>query len=446
MHILLAASECAPFFKTGGLGDVVQTLPKSIVKQGHHVMVVLPLHDDIEGMEFVCCYDIYVGDLCCYCGVFTKIVDGVVYYFIDNKDYFNRCTLYGYDDDVERYAYFDFAVLELISHLQLQVDVLSLHDWQTAMIAALYKERYCQYDYYKNIKVLLTIHNIAYQGKCLYEMISLFGLKDVYDHVTQDGLLNCLKAGIVYSDEITTVSPNYAKEIQTVQYGEGLHDLLRYKQNHVTGILNGLDYRLYRLNDTKVNCKRRLIESFGLEDDLNKPIFCMVSRLTDQKGLDLVLGVLPSLLQKYCSVVILGSGDSFYEHTLNELSNEYEHLKVWIGYNEQLANLIYAGSDYFLMPSKFEPCGIAQMIAMSYGTVPIVRATGGLVDTVIPYHEGSGTGLMFYDYTIDGFNGVLQQAFDLYYSSHYIQLKKNAVDCCFDFDLSAKQYIELFNQ
>lgn len=457
MHILLASSECAPFFKTGGLGDVVGTLPKHFVSLGHETTVVLPLHKEIADLTFVCCYTIYMACHPYYCGVFFKEVDGVRYYFIDNEDFFKRENLYGYDDDIQRFAYYDFAVLELISHLRLHVDVLHLHDWQSAMIGVLYKLRYCQYDFYKGMKVVLTIHNIAFQGKCdpMY-VEKYFGLDlSLYDNGTlrHDGCFNLMKAGIVYSDEVTSVSPSYVEEMMTARFGEGLESVLLYKKDHVTGILNGIDLDVYKPSFTriciedKLLCKRELLGQCCLSLDVDKPLLCMVSRLTDQKGVDLVLAALPSLLQQSLQVIIVGSGDVYYENQLSDLARNYPNVYVYIGYDEMFARKVYEGSDIFMMPSLFEPCGLAQMIAMRYATVPVVRHVGGLKDSVQPYYAGVGTGFVFEHYDVQGFCYAMQLAIDLYYNKkEWRKVMNNCYDQMFDFCQSAKQYVEVFKK
>lgn len=455
MHVMLVASECTPFFKTGGLGDVVGSLPKEFCNKGIKTSVVLPLYNDIlEDINFVCNYDIYMGSHKYYCGVFKKELDGVVFYFIDNNEFFCRDNLYGYDDDEKRFAFFNFATLELIAHLQLHVDVLHLHDWQSSMIATLYKERYCNYDYYKNILIVLTIHNIAFQGKCSPNiLVEVFGLPYyLYDNgnVRNDNCFNMLKAGIVYSDYVTTVSPSYAKEIMTDQYGEGLQHILRYKKDHVVGILNGIDLDYYKPDNDHLEhkyCYKSKLQSYCNLEDSNRLLISVVTRLTSQKGIDLIIEILPELLNREVQVVILGSGDSFYENKLLELAGRFDNLYVMIGYDEIFAKDIYKGSDIFLMPSLFEPCGLAQMIAMRYGTIPVVRKTGGLQDSVLPYFDGAGTGFVFDSYDYCSFKDVLFQAIDLYSNKYeWNRLVGNAYNQVFDWSNSANKYIELFKQ
>lgn len=471
MNILFATSECAPFIKSGGLADVLGSLPQSIQSLGHQCCVVLPKYHDLKGVEqlqYVTHYDIYVGSMKKYCGVFKCQKNNVTYYFIDNEEYFNRPGLYSYDDDYERFAFFDFAVLELISHLQLKIDLIHLHDWQTAMIAPLYKEKYQFHDFYRNIKLVFTIHNIAYQGKADPKLVSnLFGLPySLYEQgqLRNDDCFNMMKSAIVYSDKITTVSPTYAKEILTDEYGEGLQYILRMRQDDLCGILNGIDYNInnpktdpniYRQFDIhsvdvlKVENKIALQKELGLPVNKNIPLIGIVTRLTWQKGIDLILNQMHELLQRNCQIVVLGAGDYQYEQALQAYSNYKDKFSLNLKYDFGLSCRIYASCDFFLMPSLFEPCGLSQMMSMRYGTLPIVRETGGLKDSVIPYNQYTqeGTGFSFANYNAKEMLNIIDYALSVYTNKDVMRrLIHQAMSEKLDWQLSAKMYEKLFKE
>lgn len=471
MRIIFASGEGNPYIKSGGLADVVGALPKELAKKGHECIVVLPKYMDLkmpETLEYVTNFDIWVGWRKCYCGVFKSEYDGVTYYFVDNEQYFKRPGLYGYDDDNERFAFYDFAVLELISHLDIKPDILSLHDWQAAMIATLYKERYCYYDYYQGIKVTFTIHNIAYQGKCDPALLSdLFGLDNYlyYNGNTRnDGCLNFMKAAIYYSDAITTVSPTYAKEILTPANGEGLQSILQMRRHDLYGILNGIDYDtnnpatdpnivenfdVTNWQEKKVINKTELQKEVGLPVDPNIPLIGVVTRLTWQKGLDLILNRLEEMTNRNLQLVILGSGDKEYEEPLKGIAAYHgDKISLNLKYDFLLSCRIYAGCDLFLMPSLFEPCGLSQMMSMRYGTLPIVRETGGLKDSVEPFneYENTGTGFSFANYNAHEMMDTIDYALKVYSNKEqWNGLVERAMTTVLDWDKSADAYLKVFN-
>ena len=470
MHILFATSECTPFIKSGGLADVLGSLPQSLQKLGHECIVVLPKYKDMKGteeLEYVTHYDIYMSWRKKYCGVFKCIKDNVTYYFIDNEEYYGRPGLYSYDDDYERFAFFDYAVLELISHLQIKVDILHLHDWQTAMIAPLYRERYAMHPYYDDIKIVFTIHNIAYQGKADPRIVnSIFGLPNyLYENgnLRNGDCFNMMKSAILYSDIITTVSPTYAKEILTDEFGEDLQYILRIRQNDLYGILNGIDYVVNNPKtdpnliqnfdidtvELKGKNKEALQKELGLKVDPNIPLIGVVTRLTWQKGIDLIINRLHEMMKRDLQLVILGAGDYQYEHVFEEVAQSYpDKLSVNLKYDFGLSCRIYGSCDMFLMPSLFEPCGLSQMMSMRYGTVPIVRETGGLKDSVAPYNEylQTGTGFSFANYNAHEMMDTIDYALKVYQDKQAWQIiVNNAMKEKLDWEKSAKTYERLFN-
>lgn len=472
MHILFAASECTPFIKSGGLADVLGSLPQSLQKLGHECIVVLPKYADMKGaedLEYVTHYDIYISWRKKYCGVFKCVRDNVTYYFIDNEEYYGRPGLYSYDDDYERFAFFDYAVLELISHLQLEVDILHLHDWQAAMIAPLYRERYAMHPYYDDIKIVFTIHNIAFQGKADPRLLSeLFGLDNYLyynGNCRNDGCLNMMKAAIFYSDIITTVSPTYAKEILTPEYGEGLQNILEMRKYDLYGILNGVDYDVINpktdkdivknydvdtVFDNKVVNKLALQKEVGLPENKDVALIGIVTRLTKQKGLDLIINQFNEMCNRNVQIVILGAGDQVYEDTLKSIASQYpDKVSLQLKYDFGLSCRIYAGCDMFLMPSLFEPCGLSQMMALRYGTIPIVRQTGGLKDSVEPYNEyaNKGTGFGFMNYNAHEMMRIIDYALDVYDNHHdsWRQMIIRAMNAKLDWDESANHYLKVFN-
>lgn len=472
MKVMFVASEATPFIKSGGLADVIGALPKSLVKQGVECSVVLPKYRDMkfqDTLEYVTNYYIWVSWRREYCGVFKTVLDGVTFYFIDNEHYFGRPGLYSYDDDYERFAFFDFAVLELLSHLNIKPDILSLHDWQSAMIAPLYKERYGYYEFYRNIKITFTIHNIAFQGKADPRLVTdLYGLGDhLYfnGNLRNDDCFNMMKGAILYSDLVTTVSPTYAHEILTPQYGEGLETILNMNRHKLVGILNGIDdvvnnpktdpnilyhYDVEDWREEKYKNKLALQRELGLPENKDIPMIGIVTRLTAQKGCDIILHKIEELLNRDCQVVLLGAGDYRYEEGFGYWGHRRpEKFSCNLKYDFGLSCRIYAACDMFLMPSLFEPCGLSQMMSMRYGTIPIVRETGGLKDSVAPYneYERTGTGFTFANYNAEEMMSVIDYALYIYsMREHWEHLVFSAMVTKLDWEESAKRYIQVFER
>lgn len=472
MRIVFAGGEANPYIKSGGLADVLGSLPKALAAKGHECIVIIPKYQDIkfpDTLEYVTNFYLWVGWRRCYCGVFKTVYDGVTYYFVDNEQYFKRPGLYGYDDDNERFAFYDFAVLECLSRLDIMPDILSLHDWQAAMIAPLYKERYAYYDFYGGVKVTFTIHNIAYQGKCDPKLLTdLFGLDNYLyynGNIRNDGCMNMMKAAIVYSDAITTVSPSYANEILTDSYGEGLQSILGMRRHDLYGILNGIDYESINPETDPVLVKNFNIETWkegkaankaALQEEVGLPVnpdvalIGIVTRLTWQKGLDLILNKIEELMQREVQLVILGSGDDRYEEPLKGIAAYHQDkMSLQLKYDFGLSMRIYAGCDMFLMPSLFEPCGLSQMMSMRYGTVPIVRETGGLRDSVQPLNEydDTGTGFSFANYNANEMLNTIDYALYVFYDMRdkFDDLVVRAMEAKLDWDRSSEEYLRVFN-
>lgn len=422
--VLFASSECVPFVKTGGLADVVGALPKEFNKEEWDVRVVIPDYTCIppqfrDHFEYVCHFQMgmgrYVGEK--YVGVMKYEYQGITYYFIDNLEYFE--CFYPYSDaryDIEKFSFFDKAVLSMLPVIDFQPDIIHCHDWQTGLIPVYLRTEFAGNPFFWGIKAVTTIHNLKFQG--VWDIDTIQGISGLPKEVfTPDKLefqkgANMLKGGLVYSDYITTVSDTYASEIQTPYYGEGLDGLLRARHFDMRGIINGIDYEAYdpskdpsifkpydaksfRANK-KVN-KERLQEMLGLTVDKRKYMIGLISRLTDQKGLDLVNYCIERLVDDNTQLVVIGTGESQYENMFRHFAWKYpDRISANICYSEDLAHKLYAAADSFLVPSRFEPCGLTQLISFRYGTVPIVRETGGLKDTIIPYNE--------YEHTGDGFS------------------------------------------
>ncbi len=472
MKILFVASECMPFVKTGGLADVVGSLPNEIAKQGADVRVILPLYREIpeqwrQKMKHLLFFYVNLGWRRQYCGIETLEHNGVTYYFVDNQFYFSRDSVYGYgNDEGERFAFFCRSVLESLPLIGFMPDIIHANDWQSGMIPALLKIQYNNIAGYKNIKTVFTIHNLKYQGIFPWGWIDdMLGIGDAYlrnGMLEYYGCINFLKGGIVFSDEVTTVSPTYAKEVQMQWYGEQLDGLLRSRADHFRGILNGIDTKEYdpktdqsiaanyneRTARSKAACKMALQEELGLEKREDAPLIAMVSRLTDQKGLDLIECVLEDIMRMDVQLAFLGVGDERYQELLSWAQWRYQgRIGVRIEVNESLSRKFFAGSDIFLMPSQFEPCGLSQMIAMRYGSVPIVRETGGLKDTVEPYNKftNEGTGFSFANYNAHEMLSIIESAVSLYHDKAVWEgLIGRAMRKDYGWDTSAKHYFELY--
>jgi starch synthase len=471
VKVLFAVSECVPFVKTGGLADVAGALPKELKKLGNEVHVILPNYSLIpekfkKSFQFKNSIDVPLGPLSQYCGIFTTEHDGIIYHFIDNEYYFHRSSLYGHDDDGERFSFFSKAVLECIPYLDFIPDVIHSHDWHTAMVNFLLNAQYRHDPMYSKIKTVFTIHNLQFQGIFPFELMNeLLRLDPQFFNMEQlefYGNVNFMKGGIVSSDVVTTVSPTYKEEIQFPFYGEKLDGLLRKHSNKLIGIVNGIDDTVYNPSldpdiavsydlDTvegKSENKKVLQQYFGLPEKEDTPIIAMVTRLTAQKGLDLVLHVFHEMMEDDVQFIVLGSGDYYYENFLNHMAFEYpDKVKIYIGFNEALAHKIYAGADLFLMPSQFEPCGLGQLIALQYGTIPIVRETGGLNDTVQSYDEstGLGNGFSFKNLNAHDMLHTVKRALHFYHQDEsWNHLIQNAMTQDYSWSQSAKKYNEIY--
>lgn len=470
MHILFAASECAPFIKTGGLGDVIGALPKALKKQGIGVSVVLPKYEDLsdtykEQMTHITSIEVPVGWRHQFCGIEKLVANDITYYFIDNEYYFKRHGSYGYFDDGERFAFFSRAVLEALPYLDEKPDVLHCHDWQTGPVSALLKGHYNNNPFYRNLKTVFTIHNLRYQGIFSKSVLAeLLDLSDLYfrtDGMEFYGNVSYLKAGLAFSDYLTTVSPTYAREIQTDHFGEHLDGFLQKRRDQLKGIINGVDYELYDPSkDTflfkpyktyagKMENKRKLQKSLNLPVRDDVPVISMVTRLVEQKGIDIVLRVFHEIMEQDVQFVLLGTGDPHYEAAFRDLAAQYpDQLSVNIFFNEGFSRQVYAGSDVFLMPSQFEPCGIGQLIALRYGTLPLVRETGGLQDTVTPYNEftNKGNGFSFTNYNAHDMLYTIEHAVGIYQfqKKKWKSLVERAMKLDYSWDVSSKEYIELY--
>ena len=441
MKILFAASECVPFIKTGGLADVVGALTPVLKAQGADVRVILPLYaaipqEYVNQMKLECEFEV---ELCWrrqYCGIKSLEYQGVTFYFVDNQYYFGRSYIYGLGgDEYERFGFFDRAVIDALVHLDFKPDVIHCHDWQTGMIPALLKIQYAQFPFYQDMKTVYTIHNLQYQGvfpiKAVQDTLGLGDDLFTSDKLECYGCANYMKAGLVYADELTTVSPSYADEIQTAFYGERLDGLLRARKDQLVGILNGIDvndydpakdpqiyanYDPYHLGGKEI-CKQELQKELGLEVNPTVPLVGIISRLSNQKGFDLIECVIRELMATGIQLVVLGMGEAKYTNLFSWAESEYPgRLATRFAMNHQLAHRIYAGSDMFLMPSQFEPCGLSQMIAMRYGSVPIARETGGLRDTVLSYNKftDEGNGFTFFNYNAHDMLHTVRRAVHYY--------------------------------
>ena len=475
MKVLFAASECVPFVKTGGLADVAGALPPVLKQRGVDVRVILPLYSAIadtwkKQMKLECEFEVELGWRRQYCGIKSIEYQGVIFYFVDNHYYFGRDYIYGLGgDEYERYGFFDRAVIDAMRHLDFQPDIVHCHDWQAGMIPALLKIQYQHVPFYANMKTAMTIHNLQYQG--------VFGIKDVQDTLglgdglfTSDklecyGCANYLKAGLVYADEITTVSKSYAEEIQTAYYGERLEGLLRARRDQLWGIVNGIDVddynpgtdaRIYHLYSPetifdKAANKEGLQRELGLNVDPDAPVVGIISRLSHQKGLDLIEAVIRELMDTGIQLVVLGMGDAKYTDLFSWAESAYPgRVAARFAMDHQMAHRIYAGADMFLMPSLFEPCGLSQLIALRYGTVPIVRETGGLRDTVLSYNEytGEGNGFTFFNYNAHDMLFTVRRAVD-YYRNHkdvWYTLQMRGMTGDYSWDHSAGEYVKMYEK
>lgn len=471
MKVLFATSEAGPFMRTGGLGDVSQALPQALTKEKQDVRVIMPLYDGIKDiyrqtMQFLGSKVVTLGWRQQYAGVFFYEYEGVKYYFVDNEYYFKRFGIYGHYDDGERFAFFSRAVLDILPLIDFAPDIIHCNDWQTGLIPVYLDAFYRGDDRYANIRTVMTIHNIEFQGSMDRSCISdVFGIPASHaSKVEYNNAANMLKAGIEASHAVTTVSRTYAEEILNPYFAYGLEDILSKRSYKIRGILNGIDTDMYNPSkdealvakytlktvSKKAADKKMLQELVNLPVAGDKPLIGMVTRLTNQKGLDLVMEVLEEILSMDLQMVVLGTGDWKYETALNEMSRRYSNkLAVIINFSKDIASKIYAGSDMFLMPSKFEPCGLSQMIAMRYGSVPIVRETGGLKDTVPAFNptDLTGRGFTFKTYNAYDMLDAVRRAVGTYYNkAEWSAVVSNDMKGDYSWKSSAKEYIKLYNE
>ena len=474
--ILFAASEGVPFIKTGGLADVVGSLPKCIDKRYFDVRVILPKYACMkqemkDKMKYLTHFYMDYNWKNVYVGVLESVVDDVHYYFIDNEFYFNGPKPYGDDPrfEIERFAFFSKAVLSALPLIGFQPDIVHCHDWQNGLISVYLKERFRGDLFFTSMKSIITIHNLKFQGK--WDVKTVKGITGLPDYFfTADKLeaykdANLLKGGIVYADAVTTVSNTYAEEIKTPFYGEGLEGLLQARSHDLRGIVNGIDYTDFNpetdkyivkqynaatFRKDKVKNKRALQAELGLVQDDRKMMIGLISRLTDQKGLDLIAYVMDELCRDDIQFVVLGTGEERYENMFRHFDWKYkDKVSANIYYSEALSHKIYASCDAFLMPSLFEPCGLSQLMSLRYGTLPIVRETGGLKDTVQPYnqYEGTGTGFSFRNYNAHEMLNTIRYAEHIYYDKkrEWNKLVDRAMAADFSWNASALKYQEMYD-
>lgn len=472
--VLFAASECVPFLKTGGLADVVGALPKYMDKENYEVRVVMPYYKSIpdhfkENIEFATAFEIDLAWRRQYVGILETTLNGIKFYFVDNEYYFSGITPYGnIYEDVEKFAYFSKAVLAMLPIIDFCPEIIHCHDWQTGLVPVLLKDSFSGNSFYNNIKSVMTIHNLKFQGvwdvKTIKDITGLSDYLFTSDKLEAYGAANYLKGGIVYSDLVTTVSKTYSEEIKTPFFGEGLDGLIRARSNSLQGIVNGIDYEEYN-PETDIHINQHFnVENFRKEKPKNKKALQMelgltvsskkfmigiVSRLTDQKGLDLIDYVIENICSEDTQLVVLGTGEEKYEHLFRHYAWKYgERVSANIYYSDALAHRIYAGCDAFLMPSLFEPCGLSQLISLRYGTIPIVRETGGLKDTVNPYnmYENSGTGFSFANYNAHEMLSIIDFAKNIFFEKKrdWNKMVERAMVSDFSWKSSAKEYEKLY--
>ncbi len=470
MKVLYAASEALPFIASGGLADVAGSLPQALRKRLIGCRVVMPLYDGIkqelkDSMKFITNISVPVAWRRQYCGIFEARAGGVIYYLLDNQYYFKRDALYGFYDDAERFAFFSRAILEILPHIDFKPDIIHCNDWQTALTPLYYSTMYANQPGYENIKTVLTIHNIQYQGVYGEELLdNVVGIDHAHKSLIEyDGAVNLMKGGIECANAVTTVSPSYAKEILDPWYSHGLDTILRERSYKLRGILNGIDVENYNPETDKdvfknysvdnmrgkaVN-KRELQKLLGLPEKSDTPVMGMVSRLVSHKGLDLCKAVLDELLSTTdIQLVVLGSGDYQYEEFFRGLAERYpDKVGLCLGFIPDLARKIYAGSDMFLMPSKSEPCGLSQMVALRYGSIPIVRETGGLRDSVSDSGDGEGNGFVFSSYNAHDMLHAIRRAVAGYQDKKgWPILVKRAMESDNSWGKSANEYIRMYKE
>ncbi|MBQ7836596.1 MAG: glycogen synthase GlgA [Clostridia bacterium] len=473
--ILYVSSECMPFAATGGLGDVIGSLPEAVreyMGDGSDIRVVLPLYENVSSqwrsqMKEEAVFTVRLGWRNQYCGVLSLEKNGVTYYFVDNEYYFKRAELYGHWDDGERFAFFSMAAVQMLSEINYFPDIIHANDWQSALSVVYYDLFFKELKGYENIKTVFTVHNIEYQGKfCMESLNELFSVPWKYAGLLEwEGSMNLMKAAIVSCDRLTTVSPTYAKEILTPEYGAGLEGILCENSYKLCGILNGIDTELYDPHNDEIIAKKYMwrsisakkIDKTSLQRELSLPerdvpVFAIITRLVSAKGMDLVRAAAHMMLYKNdVQLVMVGNGEKEYEDFFRWLEEAYpEKVKALVTYDRALSRRVYAASDFFIMPSKSEPCGIAQMIASRYGSVPIVRETGGLSDTIKDYSEDgkvvSGNGLTFSQYSPKALYKQIERAVALYGDQKKIRsLQQRVMKIDFSWAMSAEEYADLYD-
>ncbi len=467
MKVLYATSEARPFAASGGLADVAGSLPQAIRARLVGCRVVMPLYESVpaelrEQMRFITSFSVPVSWRRQYCGVFEARSGGVVYYLLDNQYYFKRAGLYGHYDDAERFAFFSRAILELIDHIDFRPDIIHCNDWQTGLTPVYYNLFYAGRPGYENIRTVYTIHNIQYQGKYGMDILGdVFGIPEyAASLVEQDGCVNLMKGGIEAADKVTTVSPTYAMEICDPWFSFGLDSILRARGWKLAGILNGIDVDSYNPAEDKViaqnytaedptgkaACKEALQKELGLPVMADIPLIVMVTRLVSHKGLDLVKYILDELLQEPVQMAILGSGDWAYETFFREMQARYpDKFRFYEGFVPDMARKFYAGGDIFLMPSKSEPCGLAQMVACRYGDLVVVRETGGLKDSISDCGDGEGIGFTFKTYNAGDMLNAIHRALGVYRSEEdCVAVRRRAMETDFSWGKSANEYIRMY--
>lgn len=481
-NILFAASECVPFCKTGGLADVVGSLPGTFDRNKYDVRVILPqyefMKDEYKSRLKNVVY--FQMDNRIYVGINSLVENGITYYFVDNRQYFSGDKPY-YDlfSDLERFAYFSKAVLSALPLIGFRPDIIHCHDWQVSLVPVYLNTIFQGDPFFQGIRTIMTIHNLRFQGS--WNVGHLRWVSALPDSLFEPGLLvspyqdtsvekdewnaSMLRGGLVFSDWITTVSESYAREIQTHEFGDGLEDILAWRNNRLKGIVNGIDYAVWDpATDRKIENnytpraflsareknKLSLQKELGLKEDRNAFMIAVVSRLTDQKGMSLIDAVMDRIMDKNINFVVLGTGDSYYENMFRYYESKYpDKVRARIEFSDALSRRIYSAADAFLVPSAFEPCGLTQLISLKYGAIPIVHETGGLRDTVVPFDEfeNTGTGLPFYDFTPDVFLGRINYAYYIYTEKRklWVEMQKRALKADWSWKASSKKYEDLYN-
>mgnify|MGYP000944411550 CR=1 FL=1 len=505
LKILFVSAEVTPFAKTGGLGDVAGSLPKALAQMGNDVRIVMPRYKSISGnLEYVTDFPVSMGSFIKTCiirktgmpwssmllnredmnledmllkndGILLKKDDSnsgagvnkgeIPVYLIDSYDYYHREGIYCYPDDGERFAFYCNAIMEMLPRINFQPEIIHCNDWHTGPICMLLKEKYAAHPFYSNISTLYTIHNLKYQGTFPRDILKLFNLGEelfIPDKVEFYGMFNFMKAGLVYADIINTVSRVYASEIQSPEFGEGMEGLLRKRQDDLFGIVNGIDYEEFNpATDSRIyvnydinSLEKKKENKYFLQKEAglpvgDMPVLGLISRLTDQKGLDLIIDKIDDIMKYPLQFILLGTGDPYYESRFVNLGKKYRNkMAVFIEFNTVLAQRIYAGSDMFLMPSRFEPCGLGQIISLRYGSIPVVRATGGLAETITDYREDreKGNGFSFKEYSSDALLKTIDAALSLYSREpeEWEKLVRRALKLDFSWNRSAEKYMDLY--